>query len=63
MISADIQTVLPEIVLALYAMLALLAAVYTGKDATASLLTWGTAAVMVVLDRLYGLDKILVGGK
>ncbi len=55
MISADIQTVLPEIVLALYAMLALLAAVYTGKDATAPLLTWGTAAVMVALAIWIGL--------
>ncbi len=49
MISADIQTVLPEIALALYAMLALLAAVYTGKDGVAPLLTWVTCGVMVVL--------------
>lgn len=49
MISADIQTVLPEIALALYAMLALLAAVYTGKDGVAPVLTWVTCGVMVVL--------------
>ena len=40
MISADIQTVLPEIVIALYAMGALLAAVYTSKDEVAPLLTF-----------------------
>ena len=33
MISADIQTVMPEIILAIYAMLALMVAVYTTKDA------------------------------
>lgn len=49
MISADIQTVLPEIVLALYAMGALLAAVYTGKDETAPLLTWLTGGLFVVI--------------
>ncbi len=47
--SADLQMVLPEIVLALFAMGALLAAVYTGKDATARLLTWLTGGVMLVL--------------
>ena len=49
MISADIQTVLPEIVLAVYAMVALIVAVYTGKDNTASFLTWLTGGVFVVL--------------
>ena len=49
MISADIQTVLPEIALALFAMLALLAAVYTGKDKSASMLVWTTGAVMLVM--------------
>ncbi len=47
--SADLQIVLPEIVLAVYAMLALLAGVYTGKDATARLLTWITGGVLLVL--------------
>ena len=32
MISADLNIILPEIVLSVYAMLALLVAVYTGKD-------------------------------
>ncbi|KFI31009.1 NADH-quinone oxidoreductase subunit N [Haematobacter missouriensis] len=49
MISADIAIVLPELLLAAYAMLALLFGVYTGKDATATLITWVTAVVMVLL--------------
>ncbi|MDG1376511.1 MAG: NADH-quinone oxidoreductase subunit NuoN [Yoonia sp.] len=49
MISADIQTVMPEIVLAVYAMLALLAAVYTTKDKMAPLLTWITSGLFVLL--------------
>jgi len=49
MISADIQIVMPEILLAVYAMLALLGAVYTTKDAMAPLLTWLTAGVFVLL--------------
>ncbi len=49
MSSVDIQTVLPEILLSLYAMAALLGAVYTGKDALAKLLTWLTAGAMVVI--------------
>jgi len=49
MTPADFSTVLPEFTLALYAMAALLGAVYTGKDTMASLLTWMTAAVFVLL--------------
>ncbi len=49
MISADMTTVLPEIFLAIFAMFALLGAVYTGKDATASMLTWATGAVFLAL--------------
>ncbi len=49
MILADLNIILPEILLALYAMLALLGAVYTGKDSAASTLTWLTALVLVVL--------------
>ena len=49
MISADIQTVMPEIILAVYAMLALLVAVYTTKDAMAPLLTWVTSGLFVLL--------------
>jgi len=49
MISAYIQTVMPEIILAVYAMLALFAAVYTTKDKMAPLLTWLTSGLFVVL--------------
>lgn len=35
MISADLNVILPEILLALFAILALLGAVYTNKDAAA----------------------------
>lgn len=49
MIGADIQILMPEIVLAVYAMGALMAAVYTTKDAMASLLTWITSSLFVVL--------------
>ncbi len=49
MISADIQTILPEILLAVYAMVALLAAVYTSKDKLCGLITWATAIVMAAL--------------
>ncbi|WP_194095971.1 NADH-quinone oxidoreductase subunit NuoN [Marivivens aquimaris] len=49
MISQDLQIVLPEILLALYAMAALLIAVYTGKDKVASVVNWATVAVFLVL--------------
>lgn len=49
MLAADLIIILPEIVLAVYAMLALLAAVYTSKDGMAPLLVWLTAALMAGL--------------
>jgi NADH-quinone oxidoreductase subunit N len=49
MISADIQIVLPEIALAVYAIIALLAAVYTVKDGAASLLVWLTSGIFVLV--------------
>ena len=49
MTSADFQTLLPEIVLALYAMIALIVAVYTGKDKLAATLVWATAGLFVAL--------------
>jgi len=49
MISADLNTILPEIILAVYAMGALLLAVYTSKDKMAGLLTWTTAALFLAL--------------
>ena len=54
--TADLAIVLPEIVLALYAMGALMFAVYTGKDAVASLVVWATAAVFVGVAAWIGLS-------
>ncbi|WP_375690542.1 NADH-quinone oxidoreductase subunit NuoN [Pseudooceanicola sp. LIPI14-2-Ac024] len=55
---ADLNVILPEIILALYAMLALVATVYTSKDKAASLLVWVTAVVMALL----GFWIIVYGG-
>ena len=55
MISADIQTALPEILLAVYAMVALLGAVYTTKDEAAPLLTWLTAGAFLLLAAWIGI--------
>jgi len=49
MITADLTIILPEILLAVFAMLGLLAAVYTSKDGMASALLWATAAVFLAL--------------
>ena len=46
---ADFQTVLPEVILAVYAMGALLFAVYTAKDKLFSTLSWATVGVFVAL--------------
>ncbi len=56
MISADIQILMPEIVLAIYAMGALLAAVYTTKDGMAPLLTWATSGLFVLLAVWIGIN-------
>ncbi|RVV97325.1 NADH-quinone oxidoreductase subunit NuoN [Mesobaculum littorinae] len=55
MTSADFSILLPEISLAVYAMLALLVGVYTGKDKLAPTLVWLTAAVFVILAGWIGL--------
>lgn len=49
MIQADLNIILPEIILALYAMAALVGAVYTSKDKLAPTLTWLTAALFVLI--------------
>ena len=54
MTSLDLATVLPEVLLAAYAMLALLAGVYTGKDKLTGAITWATAAVFVGLAAYIG---------
>ncbi|MBE0452218.1 NADH-quinone oxidoreductase subunit NuoN [Roseovarius autotrophicus] len=46
---ADLNVILPEILLSVYAMAALLGAVYTGKDRLAPMLVWVTAALMAFL--------------
>jgi NADH-quinone oxidoreductase subunit N len=55
MTSADFQTLLPEIVLAGYAMAALLVGVYTTKDKLAPTLVWATAGLFVALALYVGL--------
>ncbi len=49
MISADLNIILPEILLSCFSLLGLLVAVYTTKDKVGSLLIWLTAAVFVLL--------------
>ena len=49
MLQADLNTILPEIILSIYAMVALVAAVYTGKDKTAPMLVWLTSALLVIV--------------
>jgi NADH-quinone oxidoreductase subunit N len=46
---SDFSIFMPELILSLYAMAALLFAVYTGKDALTDALTWATAGLMVAL--------------
>ncbi len=55
MTSVDLSAVLPEVVLALYAMAALLLAVYTGKDRMSGFITWVTVAVLVAIAAWIGL--------
>ncbi|WP_208347255.1 NADH-quinone oxidoreductase subunit NuoN [Pseudaestuariivita rosea] len=56
MIAQDLTIVLPEIILAVYAMLALLGAVYTLKDGAASLVLWITSAMLVIMAAWIGLS-------
>ncbi len=66
MIQADLNIILPEIVLSLYAMGALLGAVYTGKDKLAGPLIWSTAALMAALGIWIGMTgtgaRVAFGG-
>ncbi|MEJ2000015.1 MAG: NADH-quinone oxidoreductase subunit NuoN [Maritimibacter sp.] len=61
MTSFDLQAILPELILAVYAMLALVGAVYTGKDSMTALVTWTTAAVMGALALWIGLSDPISG--
>ena len=56
MTSADLSAVLPELLLALYAMAALMFGVYTTKDKAAPLLVWVTAGVFALVGLLIGLS-------
>ncbi|MFT4149570.1 MAG: NADH-quinone oxidoreductase subunit NuoN [Paracoccaceae bacterium] len=49
MTPADFHTVLPEVILAIYAMAAMLFAVYTGKDKLFTALLWATVGVFLAL--------------
>lgn len=49
MITADLNIILPEILLAVFAMLGLLGAVYSSKDGLASPLLWATSAVFLAV--------------
>ncbi|SIN88808.1 NADH-quinone oxidoreductase subunit NuoN [Vannielia litorea] len=49
MIATDLAILLPEIFLSLFAMVALLAAVYTEKDGMAGSISWAASAVMLAV--------------
>ncbi|MCY1125918.1 NADH-quinone oxidoreductase subunit NuoN [Frigidibacter sp. RF13] len=57
----DLSIVLPEVALALYAMAALMLAVYTSKDGLARLLTWTTVAVFLGVAAWVGLCPVPEG--
>ncbi|KMW57826.1 NADH-ubiquinone oxidoreductase chain N [Candidatus Rhodobacter oscarellae] len=56
MTNVDFQIVLPEVILCLFAMAALMFGVYTGKDKTAPLINWMTAGVFVLLALIIGIN-------
>lgn len=58
MTSADFSIVLPEFLLAIYAMAALLAGVWFGKDALARTILWATVGVMLVIAAWIGLADV-----
>jgi len=55
MISSDISVLMPEIILAVYAMLALVGAAYTAKDQVAPVLVWATSALFFAMAVWVGL--------
>lgn len=57
MLSADFTTVLPEVILAVFAMGSLIFAVYTGKDAMTGALTWATAGMFLAMAIWIGLGN------
>ncbi|MGR3362626.1 MAG: NADH-quinone oxidoreductase subunit NuoN [Maritimibacter harenae] len=59
--TTDLQTIFPELILAVYAMLALVGAVYTGKDNLTGPITWLTAAIMAALALWIGTGNATMG--
>ncbi len=57
MIGSDLSIILPEIVLSVYAMAALLAGAYGGKDKLAPMLVWLTSGLFVLLAVWIGLGS------
>ena len=55
MTTTDLNIVLPEILLAVFAMIALLVGAYGGKDRLTGMMSWATAALMVLLALWIGL--------
>ena len=49
MIQADLNIILPEVFLSVFAMLALVGTVYTSKDRLGPLLVWLSAGIMVLV--------------
>jgi NADH-quinone oxidoreductase subunit N len=56
MTSVDLNIVLPEIILSVFAMAALLVAVYGSKDKMTPILSWASVVLMVVLAAYIGLN-------
>ncbi|TQS72427.1 NADH-quinone oxidoreductase subunit NuoN [Rhodobacteraceae bacterium] len=65
MTSMDFSTVLPEVLLSLYAMAALIGGVCLGKDKVAPFISWLTVAILVLFAALVGLQsgsRVAFGG-
>ncbi|WP_406721006.1 NADH-quinone oxidoreductase subunit NuoN [Thioclava litoralis] len=58
MTSTDFTTVIPEFMLSLYAMAALLGGVWLGKDKVAGFILWLTVAILVLFALLIGLSNV-----
>ena len=56
MISADLSIALPEILLALFAMTALMVGVFAGQDRVAPMVLWATSAAFVLLGLMIALQ-------
>ena len=57
MIGSDVQVVAPELILAVFAMAALMWGVYMGKDSQARTILWATAIVMAALGLWIGYNE------